>query len=226
MRFLLLLLCSSAFATTIYHYENWLEGKKSPLTWEVDETKDGILLKAYENIGQTTLECTPAFAQINNYVFSSKDKKSSYSIQRQDNKLVLEVQTKNRNRTTTRKTVFKMTNPWVQQFGFGLKPFIISKNKKLEFCVINTTKPDLIEMIARKKEKIPLKIKDKTYQAQKVEVTLTGLKKLFWKAALWFDLESFDMLKYEADSGPATPTTTILFIGKEKASFMDVFKKK
>ena len=48
----------------------------------------------------------------------------------------------------------------------------------------------------------------------KVKISLTGFKKIFWKAELWFDQETGDLLKYRANEGPNTPTSTITLFSK------------
>ena len=215
MRWFLLFFASFAFANTTYTYEKWENKKKTPMTWEIKEKKGHLFLTCHENIGVTTVETLADFKNIQNYVFESADKKLSYNIQLKGKKLLFE----KTNRGKKQKSEFKISAPWIQQFGFGLMPFVKSSKKKIKFALINTDKLDLVDMIAQKNEIVPLKIKDKEYQAQKVEVSLQGFKSMFWKAEMWFDKESGDMLKYVADSGPSTSVTTLLFISKEKSLF-------
>lgn len=222
MRFVFFLFClASGFAATTYHYEKWIEGKKTPMTWEIDKKQNKLFLKCHEDIGLTSLECSANFEDISSYSFLSVDKKYSYALDLKGKDLALVKKLKNK----TQKNNFKISSPWIQQFGFGLVPFIKSAKKKIHFCLINTDKNDLVDMIATKDEIAPLKIRDKTYQAQKTTVTLTGFKSMFWKAEIWFDKENADMLKYKADNGPATPVTTLILVGKDKSSFFNLIKK-
>ena len=71
-------------------------------------------------------------------------------------------------------------------------------------------------MEASKKEREKLEVKGKVYDALKVEITLTGLKKLFWKAQLWYNTQNGELLKYLANEGPNTPVTTLLLIPTPK----------
>ena len=57
------------------------------------------------------------------------------------------------------------------------------------------------------------------YNAQKVKVTLTGFKKNFWKAQLWFDKESHLLIRYRANEAPGTPYTETTLIEVEKGFF-------
>ncbi len=215
MRWFLLFFVSFAFADTTYTYEKWEKNKKTPMTWEIKEQKGHIFLTCHEDIGVTTLETLANFKNIQNYSFESANKKSKYSITLTGKKLFLE----KTNRGKTQKSEFNLSTPWIQQFGFGLMPFVKSSQKKIKFALINADKPDLVDMVAQKNEIVPLKIKDKEYKAQKIAVSLTGFKSMFWKAEMWFEKDSGDLLKYVADSGPSTPVTTLLFISKEKSLF-------
>jgi len=47
------------------------------------------------------------------------------------------------------------------------------------------------------------------YRAQKVKVTLDGFYKKFWKAELWYDTKSHNLLYYKANEGPSTPYTIL-----------------
>jgi hypothetical protein len=69
-------------------------------------------------------------------------------------------------------------------------------------------------MVAKKLEKETLKIHDTTYQAILVEVTLQGFKSMFWKAQIWYDAKTYDLLQYKSNEGPNTPTTTVTLVSK------------
>ena len=69
-------------------------------------------------------------------------------------------------------------------------------------------------MIATKQGLEPLDVHGKTHQALRIKITLTGFKKMFWHADLWFDLQAGDLLKYMATEGPNTPLSTITLFSK------------
>ena len=50
-------------------------------------------------------------------------------------------------------------------------------------------------------ESIP-QINNTKDNAQHLTVTLQGFKSHFWKADIWYDLKSKDLLKYVSDEGP------------------------
>ncbi len=201
-------------SATYYEYEKLEKGKTTPLKWEIIHKKKHLFLTCHENIGITAFECLPDYKKILKYSFTSANKKNSYSINLHEKKLHLELDNQGKKKTAD----FQIATPWVQQFGFGLMPFVKSNKKSFKFCLINTDKAELINMVAEKKEKTPLKINNQEYQSQHVKVTLTGFKSMFWSAEMWFNTKDGDLLKYVADSGPGTPITTITFKSKKEAS--------
>jgi hypothetical protein len=69
-------------------------------------------------------------------------------------------------------------------------------------------------MVAKKQGIEKLTIKEKTYDALEVVVTLQGFKSMFWKAQVWYDVKTNDLLQYKSNEGPHTPTTTVTLISK------------
>ncbi len=98
---------------------------------------------------------------------------------------------------------------WVQEFELGLKPFLQSSKETYKFVILNPKNFKMHKMIATKLEKEDVEIGGKKVKAQKVKITLQGLKSVFWKALAWYDLSNHDMLIYEANEGPHTPTSRI-----------------
>jgi len=98
---------------------------------------------------------------------------------------------------------------WIQEFGFGLRPFVQSGYKSYKFCIINPKDYSLNQMVAKKERVELIDVNDKTYKAQKVKITLQGFKSLFWTAYAWFDTASGDLLMYRGNKGPNTPTSVI-----------------
>ena len=68
-------------------------------------------------------------------------------------------------------------------------------------------------MIATKDYVEDLSINGKSYKAQKLKITLQGFKKRFWKAEVWYDLQTLELLRYKANEGPGTPITEINLTG-------------
>ena len=73
-------------------------------------------------------------------------------------------------------------------------------------------------MIALKQGPDQINLNGKLFPAVKVKITLRGFRKMFWHADLWFEEGTGDLLKYEANEGPHTPTSTITLFSKDSNS--------
>ena len=104
---------------------------------------------------------------------------------------------------------------WVQEFDFCFKPFILSAMRDFKFSIVHPKKMSLHSMIATKQGYEQVDVPGKQYDALKVKVTLTGFKKMFWHADLWFDPQAGDLIKYMANEGPNTPLSTITLFSKQ-----------
>ncbi|MBN2479972.1 MAG: hypothetical protein JXA94_07070 [Parachlamydiales bacterium] len=98
---------------------------------------------------------------------------------------------------------------WVQDFTFGLRPFLKSSKNDYKFLLIKLDTFAAIDMIAIKQGIEPLEINNTKYNTQKVKITLPGFKSHFWKAEVWYDLNTLDMVKYISNEGPGTPQNII-----------------
>ncbi len=214
-------LCFFASKTT-YHYEKSVNNETTPMTWTIEKKDDKLLLQVSENIGPTTLTFSENFKKLNDYKFISSSNKPSYMLTKKGDKININYL---KNKGSLQNGTLKSNLPWIQQFGFGLRPFMSSSHAKIKFTVVNSDKTDLVKIVALKEEKLNLKIKDKNYKAQHIKVTLPGFKGMFWQADLYFDIASHDMLKYEGNSGPGTPTETQLFISKDEDSLFNLIDK-
>ena len=70
----------------------------------------------------------------------------------------------------------------------------------------------MYNMVAVKESNENIKINNENRPTKKVKITLQGIKKFFWSAQLWYDEKTNDLLKYVANEGPGTPTSTITLI--------------
>jgi hypothetical protein len=105
-------------------------------------------------------------------------------------------------------------NPWVQEFDFGLLPLLSSNKTSLNFQLINPKNFKMHKLVAKKVKEEAIKIKEILYDAVLVEITLQGFKSMFWKARIWYDKKTHDLLLYKSDEGPNTASTTVTLISK------------
>lgn len=213
----------------VFIYNEFSSKHNLTTTWTtVEKSKDLLEITGEDEASTTILDCSKDF-EISKFYFKSKKIQEEYTITLKKN--VLEINSNVNNKKETKK--HKISSPWIQQFGFGLKPFILSKDQSIKFCLVTPDNFDIQKMIAKKKQIETLNIEGKKYEAVLVTVTLPGFKSMFWKAKIWFDTKNGNFLKYQANHGPSTPVTTILLkkikegssSGEKESFFKHLFKE-
>lgn len=190
------LLYTAIFAKTAYIYEENV-GEKNFFSKLIMEN---ILNKIIIKQKNVTTEYSPSF-YIEKYIFQSPHKNFQINLK---NKNVLLVKGTVNNKKINIK--YKINNPWIQQFCFGLKPFILSQKKDIKFVLISPKNFTLHKIVAIKKNTEFITMQKKQKKAQKIIMKLAGFKSLFWQATLWFDSKG-NLLKYKGNDGPNTLTT-------------------
>ncbi len=196
---------------TTYIYEKKKEGKSHKTTWVIEKKEKTFYIEGTSGGGKTSIVFSYPM-DTHHFSFESYDKKNKYSILRKGSYLIAKF--KNQTRKIEKK--FKIgKHLWLQEFDFSFRSFILSKIFSFKFYIIHPKKLSLHHMIATKEKKLEdIKINNKHFRAVKVKVTLTGFKKIFWKAELWFEKETGDLLKYVANEGPNTPFSIITLLSK------------
>lgn len=202
---------SSLFSTEYYKYEEQTGNKKSYFTWVLEEGEKSIKIVADEDESITTLNFTKNFVMYR-YAFKSKIEPTEYVFSL--NKNILTANGKVNNLQMSEE--YPLKTRWIQQFGFGLRPFVFSEKKSMEFTLLTIDKFEEQKMIATKEGNELVSSNGKTYDTIKISLSLTGFKKMFWKARLWYDSKTGILVKYTANKGPNTPTTTIMLQSFEK----------
>lgn len=205
MKWLLLLslfpLCAETEVLTL---KRACEDRQEEVVWNVKGNEQELTIIGSDSSGKTTIKGDA------NYSFTSftyDGKPSSYSISQEGQTLTVSGTTE-KGVTSTKRYSLK-GEPWVQQFWFGLMPFLRSSATSFKFSIINPEDFSKVAMVAYKQGTEPLTIGHTTYAAQKVKVTLQGFKSVFWSGKAWYDAKDHTFLRYEANKGPNTPITTI-----------------
>lgn len=195
----------------IYVYEKDIEGKSSKTTWAVEEKNKNLHIQGTSGSGETLIITTPPL-HTQSFSHQSKSQKSEYYIHRDGSYLFA----KRIENGKVHQKEFKIGNDfWLQEFDFSMRPFILSKADSLKFYIVHPTDLSLHHMIATKSHQLDrINIKGKVHELLKVKITLTGFKKMFWKAELWFDQNTGDLVKYMANEGPNTPMHVITLFSK------------
>lgn len=209
--FFLTFMISMTFAQTTYVYNRDVGGKESTITWTVD-SKDNDLHINGESVSGKTHIVTSLKHVTKTFNHISKTGQSEYSIVRDGYNLIAKKQI---NGKQIERRFNLRTALWVQEFDFSLKPFILSNDRNFKFSIIHPKNLDLHNMVATKQSFDKVDINGTIRDAIKVKITLTGFKKLFWHADLWFDPQAGDLLKYAATEGPNTPLSVITLFSKK-----------
>ena len=193
-------------------YEKDVDGTKTLVKWTLQDKGHEIQIKGKSSASNIHLLLKPEM-NTKSFTCESINKKKRYTIYRKNQSLIVN---QDNDGHGEEKTLSIGNNLWIQEFNFSLKPFILSDKDALNFYIVRPGNFDTHYMEASKKEREKLDVKGKVYDALKVEITLTGLKKLFWKAQLWYNAQNGELLKYLANEGPNTPVTTLLLIPTPK----------
>ncbi|MCB1106759.1 MAG: hypothetical protein KDK76_01525 [Chlamydiia bacterium] len=211
--FLFLFSSVALFSEVTYIYNKDVEGRESKTTWKLDfQEKENILHILGESINGKTLIVTTPERVTQSFNYRHKHQNDEYSIFREGAYLIAK---KDTNGQQTQKEFHIGNDTWVQEFDFAFKPFILSDYRDFKFSIVHPKDMSLHSMVATKQGIDPIEIHGKGYQALKVKVTLTGFKKMFWHADLWFDPQAGDLIKYMANEGPNTPLSVITLFSKE-----------
>lgn len=223
MRIFKLLLLSSLFLSPLvaketatpkktYVYDKEVNGSVSKTTWTVEEKEKNLHIQGKGDSGETLVITSPPL-NTQSFSYQSKNKKNEYYIHREGSQLYARL-TKDDKKIQKEFNIGK--DLWIQEFDFTLSPFILSEHVTLNFQIVNPKDLSLHEMVLTKLTKgEQVEINGKTYGAVKTKMTLTGFKKMFWKAELWFDEKTGDLIRYSANEGPNTPTSVITLFSKK-----------
>lgn len=179
-------------------------------TYTVDKTTDLYNIEVVNKDQTTEIKGSIPY-QLISMSFKSKKNTDYYTFTLKDSVLTADGQIKGQKLHETYKIG---KTPWIQEFDFGLLPLLTSTKKSLNFELLHPKNFKIHKMVAKKQGIETITIEGKTYQAEEVHITLQGFKSMFWKAQLWYDSKTHDLLMYKANEGPHTPTTTISLISK------------
>lgn len=198
------------FSKQTFIYNSETGGKSTKYVWTVLK-KDNQFHITSEGSGSTVKIEALAPYQIKTFNSLTPKKDRTLDFQLNGKKLIASSKIKGEDSSKS----YSISTSWVQEFEFGLQNFLQSKDSSFEFVILNPKTLDINNMIAKKQGKETIEINKKSYDAQIVKVTLTGFKSMFWKAMIWYDISTHDLLIYKANEGPHTTTTTVTFESKE-----------
>ncbi|MCY3974998.1 MAG: hypothetical protein OXF02_05590 [Simkaniaceae bacterium] len=197
-----------------YYYDTSREGQtaKTTTTWTVKNEKGLLRLHGKDGKGETNVTVSPG-PDTESFSYRETKSGSGYAIERDRTYVSVK---KTDNGQTVEKRLYVGSTPWIQEFDFSLRPFILSSSPAFKFYIVHPEKLSLHHLVATKSStSVPVRIGGKEYKAIPVTISLSGLKKFFWKADLMFEKTTGDLLTYRANDGPGTPVVTTVFSGKK-----------
>lgn len=202
IKYLLLIFPIFSFAySETFVYDKDIDGNHTQTTITIDERDNQYFIEGKHAHSTTMMEYTLHYTIEKIHSKTSKD--NEYLFYQDGNYIKLK---KIYNGHFAEREYALRDSAWIQDFDFGLKPFLMSSLRKYKFSIINPKNLTMTKMIAIKQEVEPVVVNSKEYLAQKVKITLQGYKKMFWSTEVWYDTKSDTLLIYKANEGPSTPT--------------------
>jgi hypothetical protein len=192
------------FYKKTYIYNDKIGNSNYKITWFIKKKKDFFIIDKKAENSSTNLIYTPSF-MLKKFSYEYPIKKIEYTLTLDDKTLIAE------GLNEGKKILIKniIDYDWIQDFNFGLKNFLASKYSQKRFVIVNPKDFSVFEMNAFKKGIEKLRINNTTYKTQKIEISLPGFKSRFWKAQIWYDIETSDLIQYKANEGPGTSINII-----------------
>ncbi len=92
--------------------------------------------------------------------------------------------------------------PWYQATSISLRPFALSAAETVEFWTFRAASLKMHKLRAVKREVETIEVNQKTWEAQRIQLQLTGLLSAFWKSDYWFRKADGVFLKFKGPGGP------------------------
>jgi hypothetical protein len=97
-------------------------------------------------------------------------------------------------------------NPWYQDWGLGLRGFVLGHEKTWRFWSINPADPAMIARFeATKERKESLSLNGESVETIRVRLSLPGLLSIFFRTDFWFRASDGVLVRWEFPQGPGKP---------------------
>lgn len=106
------------------------------------------------------------------------------------------------------------SDPWYQALSLSLRALRDAEKQSLEFWTLRPDNLEVHKLRAVRKGVEMLEVDGKQVAALKLEVSLTGLKAMFWRCNYWLRESDGVFLRYRGPSGPpGCPETEVRLVG-------------
>ncbi len=205
---LVVLLCTGSVYGALeqkFVYESECKGVCSQSEWNFEEMLERIQIVGKDKESDIYMEYSAGYN-----LLSYKEQNATeegVTVTKEGPCLLINQNIKNKQKMKSHKLG---DSPWVQDFKFGFRPFLLGQNKSFLFQIIDIDSLDVHDMVASKDIEESIQIGNHTYNTQKIKITLKGFKKKFWTGYAWFDKKTNQMIKYRANKGPGTSYTEVV----------------
>ncbi|MBM3207444.1 MAG: hypothetical protein FJZ57_02405 [Chlamydiae bacterium] len=207
-----IILSSKLLSNETLCYQSVTEKNAIDTEWKIESVSTGFNIEGISSNKSTSSLKTDKDFFLENFI--QKDPAKGYDIEAKRTGSTLTISAKDKKGQRT-KTYDIGSTPWVQEFTFGFKDFLNSKKNEYKFEILHPKNLEIHDMIATKESLEDVTIDGKEYNTQKLKITLQGFKKRFWKAEVWYDTTTKNLIRYKANEGPGTPITELIFIEKK-----------
>jgi hypothetical protein len=112
------------------------------------------------------------------------------------------------------KTIEIDSDPWYQALSLSLRALRAPEKESLEFWTLRPDNLEVHKLRAVRKGVEMLEVDGKLVAALRLEVSLTGLKAMFWHCSYWLRESDGVFLRYRGPSGPpGMPETEVRMVG-------------
>ena len=100
--------------------------------------------------------------------------------------------------------------PWYQSVTLSLRSLVLSDQPKIEFWWIKPSTLSVYKVKATKQGDEELTIRGEVVPVEKIKISPSGYRGLFWRAFCWFGKRGGQFIKYQGPGGlPGHPETLI-----------------
>lgn len=191
-----------------HHYLETIGDQSTPLLWQLFPGEP-LCLKTRLGKENDQVLLNAQLATLS-WQFDNPQTKSHFQVQRLKNLLRISGQLNG-------KPIERMEKidsaPWYQTLSLSLRDFLNEKDDSRVFWILRPGSLKTYRLRAKNEGVEEIALDGQTVNAIRVEIRMTGLKAMLWKADYWFRTSDLLFLRYLGPSGlPGSPKTVVELI--------------
>ena len=205
-------LSSITYATTINYLEILGQDKEFLSNWSIQTTDKTSIISGNTLLDHIYIETKNGSTTV--WKNKRKYEDSEIIAIRTEDKIKI---TGTQNNEPFEKELIIGKYPWYQTPGFLLEEFALSNEQTKQFIMLRITNHSPLLMEIKKDKEEIIKVNQTEYNAIKTYIYPASFLKYFWKAPMWFDINTGKVLKYDGlIGGPGSDSFQILYSDKKK----------